>query len=111
MKLPSLWILMLALLALVPGEGGIAPQGSREELVTITFNARGPDKRPHYSVSRDVESMYFTLLREQFLQLARARRVKTQLDGVDSDLTDAQVKRLQAFAKELQYPCRAICNH
>ena len=67
-----------------------------------TFDARGPDKSTSYSISLDLEWMYFTLPREQFLQVAKARTVRPQLDGVDLDLTDAQLKRLQAFANELQ---------
>ena len=68
----------------------------------ITFDAAGPEKGTYYSVSLDLEMMDFALPREQFLHVAGARTVRPQLDGVDLDLTDDQLKRLQAFAKELQ---------
>lgn len=67
-----------------------------------TFYARGPDKSTYYSPSLDFEMMDFSLPREQFLRVAGARTVRPQLDGVDLRLTDAQLKRLKAFAKELQ---------
>ena len=68
-----------------------------------TFEARGPDKAG-YSPSLDFEMMGFAMSREEFLRVARARVVRLQLDEVDLELTDAQRKRLQAFAKELR--CR-----
>jgi hypothetical protein len=68
----------------------------------IAFDARGPDNSTGYSVSLDFEMMYFVLPREQFLRVAGARTVRRQLDGVDLDLTDAQLKRLKVFGKELQ---------
>ena len=67
-----------------------------------TFDADERDKKIGYSVSLDFEMMDFALPREQFLRVARARTVRLQLDGVDFDLTDAQLKRLKAFAKEIQ---------
>ncbi|HET6648327.1 MAG TPA: hypothetical protein VFH01_13450, partial [Pyrinomonadaceae bacterium] len=66
-----------------------------------TFDVGEPEKSG-YSFSLDLEMMNFTLPREQFLSVARATKVRLQLDGVDVDLTDAQLKRLKAFAKEIK---------
>ena len=48
------------------------------------------------------KGMYFTLPLEQFVRVAKAKRVRLQLDGVDFELTDPQLKRVKALAKELK---------
>lgn len=67
-----------------------------------TLDVSGPENSTGYSFSLDLEMMAFAIPREKFLNVARARTVRLQLDGVDLDLTDAQLKRLKAFAKEIK---------
>jgi hypothetical protein len=69
---------------------------SDKETLEASDSAKG------YSPSLNFEWMSFTLPLDEFLQVAKARRLRPQIDGVDLELTATQSKWLRAFGKELE---------